>query len=222
MWILAGGGSVSLHLLSPVTRGLVNRGILQSGTLNAPWSHMTAEKAVQVGKMLVDDCGCNATFLDVNNSQVLSVSIHINIDLNSLPFSLFIDRTRRELSWIACVMSMQKRFPCSSGTLTRAFSAFHQHRLSMVNLCRPILLECWRVQISMTSISSLEVIAMKVRCNFGQEEPEHYLSLTYYSTYYAKKFSCCATVLERSHEFIMWIPLVKSERYSEQECCTLC
>lgn len=32
----AGGGAVSLHLLSPVTRGLVTRGILQSGTLNAP------------------------------------------------------------------------------------------------------------------------------------------------------------------------------------------
>ena len=60
-----GGGSVSLHLLSPVTRGLVSRGILQSGTLNAPWSHMTAEKAVQVGEMLIDDCNCNATMLKV-------------------------------------------------------------------------------------------------------------------------------------------------------------
>jgi hypothetical protein len=46
-----------------VTRGLVSRGILQSGTLNAPWSHMTAEKAVQVGEMLIDDCNCNATML---------------------------------------------------------------------------------------------------------------------------------------------------------------
>lgn len=61
----SGGGSVSLHLLSPVTRGLVSRGILQSGTLNAPWSHMTAEKAVQVGEMLIDDCNCNATMLKV-------------------------------------------------------------------------------------------------------------------------------------------------------------
>lgn len=61
----SGGGSVSLHLLSPVTRGLVSRGLLESGTLNAPWSHMTAEKAVQVGEMLIDDCNCNATMLKV-------------------------------------------------------------------------------------------------------------------------------------------------------------
>jgi acetylcholinesterase len=56
---------VSLHLLSPVTRGLVTRGILESGTLNAPWSHMTAERAAQIGEMLVDDCSCNATSLKV-------------------------------------------------------------------------------------------------------------------------------------------------------------
>jgi acetylcholinesterase len=66
-----GGGSVSLHLLSPVTRGLVSRGILQSGTLNAPWSHMTAEKAVQVGEMLIDDCNCNATMLKVRHLLAL-------------------------------------------------------------------------------------------------------------------------------------------------------
>lgn len=67
----AGGGSVSLHLLSPVTRGLVNRGILQSGTLNAPWSHMTGERAAQIGEMLVDDCQCNATNLKVRRKNYL-------------------------------------------------------------------------------------------------------------------------------------------------------
>lgn len=49
-----------------MTRGLVKRGILQSGTLNAPWSHMTAERAAQIGEMLIDDCQCNATNLKVN------------------------------------------------------------------------------------------------------------------------------------------------------------
>jgi acetylcholinesterase len=44
----AGGGAVSAHILSPVSRGLVRRGILQSGTLNAPWSYMSAENALQV------------------------------------------------------------------------------------------------------------------------------------------------------------------------------
>lgn len=61
----AGGGSVNLHLLSPVTRGLATRGILQSGTLNAPWSHMTGERAVQIGESLIDDCSCNSTMLKV-------------------------------------------------------------------------------------------------------------------------------------------------------------
>lgn len=54
---------MSLHLMSPVTRGVVKRGILQSGTLNAPWSYMEAEKAVEIAKTLIDDCGCNSSIL---------------------------------------------------------------------------------------------------------------------------------------------------------------
>lgn len=61
----AGGGSVNLHLLSPVTKGLASRGIIQSGTLNAPWSHMTGERATQIGEALIDDCNCNSTLLKV-------------------------------------------------------------------------------------------------------------------------------------------------------------
>uniref|UniRef100_A0A6V7IDN9 Carboxylic ester hydrolase n=1 Tax=Bracon brevicornis TaxID=1563983 RepID=A0A6V7IDN9_9HYME len=68
----AGGGSVSLHLLSPVTRGLVRRGILQSGTLNAPWSFMTGERADDFGRVLVDDCGCNSTMLSENPARVMA------------------------------------------------------------------------------------------------------------------------------------------------------
>ncbi|XP_066999998.1 acetylcholinesterase [Anabrus simplex] len=68
----AGGGSVSLHLLSPVTRGLARRGIMQSGTLNAPWSYMTGEKAADIAKVLVDDCGCNATQLVDAPSKVMA------------------------------------------------------------------------------------------------------------------------------------------------------
>ncbi|KAG8237106.1 hypothetical protein J437_LFUL008158 [Ladona fulva] len=58
----AGGGSVSIHLVSPVSKGLARRGIMQSGTVNAPWSHMTAERAFAVARTLIKDCGCwNAT-----------------------------------------------------------------------------------------------------------------------------------------------------------------
>ncbi|XP_044742596.1 acetylcholinesterase [Chrysoperla carnea] len=67
----AGGGSVSLHLISPETKGLARRGILQSGTLNAPWSYMTGERADEVAAILVDDCGCNSSLLAENPEKVM-------------------------------------------------------------------------------------------------------------------------------------------------------
>lgn len=71
----AGGSAVNLHLLSPVTRGLAHRGIIQSGTLNAPWSHMDSQRAVDIGLALIDDCNCNSTMLKV---CILILSIHLN------------------------------------------------------------------------------------------------------------------------------------------------
>nr|AMZ80114.1 acetylcholinesterase 2 [Blattella nipponica] len=68
----AGGGSVSLHLMSPITKGLVRRGIMQSGTLNAPWSYMTGEKAADIGRVLVEDVGCNSTQLTEAPSKVMA------------------------------------------------------------------------------------------------------------------------------------------------------
>ncbi|KAJ6639159.1 Acetylcholinesterase [Pseudolycoriella hygida] len=68
----AGGSAVNLHLLSPVTRGLARRGILQSGTLNAPWSHMSGERAVEIGMSLIDDCNCNSSMLREQPSVVLA------------------------------------------------------------------------------------------------------------------------------------------------------
>ena len=58
--------------MSPVTRGLVRRGIMQSGTFNAPWSFMTAEKALEIAHTLIDDCGCNASMLAESSSRVMS------------------------------------------------------------------------------------------------------------------------------------------------------
>lgn len=68
----AGGSAVSLHMLSPITKGLSKRGILQSGTLNAPWSYMTAAQATKIAVSLVDDCGCNSTLLNENPKEVLN------------------------------------------------------------------------------------------------------------------------------------------------------
>lgn len=74
----AGGGSVSLHLISPATKGLVRRGILQSGTLNAPWSYMTAEKADEVARVLVEDCGCNSSLLMENPELVMACMRYVD------------------------------------------------------------------------------------------------------------------------------------------------
>lgn len=67
----AGGSAVNLHLLSPITKGLAHRGIIQSGTLNAPWSHMSAERAIDIGLALIDDCNCNSTMLKVSQYKYL-------------------------------------------------------------------------------------------------------------------------------------------------------
>ncbi|KAG5870927.1 hypothetical protein JTB14_038193 [Gonioctena quinquepunctata] len=67
----AGGGSVSIHLISPVTRHLARRGILQSGTMNAPWSYMSGERAEQIGRILIQDCGCNVSLLENSPRQVM-------------------------------------------------------------------------------------------------------------------------------------------------------
>lgn len=68
----AGGSAVSLLLLSPITRGLARRGILQSGTLNAPWSQMTGDQALDIGKALINDCNCNASLLEESPSSVMA------------------------------------------------------------------------------------------------------------------------------------------------------
>lgn len=59
----AGSSSVNAQLMSPVTKGIVKRGMMQSGTMNAPWSHMTSEKALEIGKALINDCNCNVSML---------------------------------------------------------------------------------------------------------------------------------------------------------------
>lgn len=63
---------MSVHLISPVTKGMVKRGIIQSGTVNAPWSYMTGERAVDIAKKLLDDCKCNSSALASNPIGTMS------------------------------------------------------------------------------------------------------------------------------------------------------
>lgn len=57
----AGAGSIAVHLLSPVTNHLFSRAIMQSGSVNAPWSHTTAEAARATSASLANLLGCNTS-----------------------------------------------------------------------------------------------------------------------------------------------------------------
>lgn len=100
----AGSSSVNAQLMSPVTRGLVKRGMMQSGTMNAPWSHMTSEKAVEIGKALINDCNCNASLLPVSirfgTRQFEETSLMKWIYFRILP----ICRKILKLLWLVCVL----------------------------------------------------------------------------------------------------------------------
>lgn len=54
----AGAGSVSTHLISPVSRHIPKRAVLQSGAINAPWSNLKPEKSIEISNKLVTDCNC--------------------------------------------------------------------------------------------------------------------------------------------------------------------
>lgn len=67
----AGAGSVSVHLLSPISGHLARRAIMQSGSVNAPWSYMTAETSKRIAMALVNDVGCNSSMVGVDTPAVM-------------------------------------------------------------------------------------------------------------------------------------------------------
>ncbi|KAF5306664.1 hypothetical protein FQA39_LY08853 [Lamprigera yunnana] len=54
----AGSGSVSLHLLSPLSRSFFHRGIMQSGTATAPWAVIDTKIAKERGLYVAKEVGC--------------------------------------------------------------------------------------------------------------------------------------------------------------------
>ena len=61
----AGSFSVSMHLLSPLSKGLFQRAILQSGVpINPAWRALTPDQALKYGNTLVERLGCH----EVENS----------------------------------------------------------------------------------------------------------------------------------------------------------
>ena len=60
----AGSVSVSLHLLSPLSRNKFQRAILQSGAANMPWAVVSLNEARRRSEELAQILGCNRTTID--------------------------------------------------------------------------------------------------------------------------------------------------------------
>lgn len=54
----AGAASVSMHLLSPLSRNLFNQAIMQSGAATAPWATVDKEETILRGLRLCEAVGC--------------------------------------------------------------------------------------------------------------------------------------------------------------------
>jgi len=54
----AGAASVSMHLLSPLSRHLFSQGIMQSGSATAPWATVDKEESITRGLRLAEAVGC--------------------------------------------------------------------------------------------------------------------------------------------------------------------
>ena len=40
------------------------RAVLQSGAINAPWSNISPQKSLEISEALIQDCGCQVSWLD--------------------------------------------------------------------------------------------------------------------------------------------------------------
>jgi acetylcholinesterase len=54
----AGAASVSMHLLSPLSRNLFSQAIMQSGSATAPWATVDREETIIRGLRLAEAVGC--------------------------------------------------------------------------------------------------------------------------------------------------------------------
>ncbi|XP_046549298.1 cholinesterase 1-like [Haliotis rubra] len=70
----AGGASVSHHLVSPLSRDLFDRAIMQSGTLSCPWAYTVPKSAKLKIKNLADHLQCPSSSTDADIYECLKTA----------------------------------------------------------------------------------------------------------------------------------------------------
>ncbi|XP_072014791.1 acetylcholinesterase-like [Amphiura filiformis] len=81
---IAGGASVAFHLLSPVSRSLFQRAIIESAGITSRWAYITKEAGLERAKLIAQNLGC----LEDENGEEQDISDMIqcmqDVDANEL------------------------------------------------------------------------------------------------------------------------------------------
>nr|QWT69275.1 acetylcholinesterase 3 [Aphelenchoides besseyi] len=92
----AGASSIVAHLIAPGSRNLFNNGILQSGSLDNPWSIDTPERALDKAQQLARLVNCNQTetteiiecLRDKPASDLIAQIWNLNLKFLEFPFAI--------------------------------------------------------------------------------------------------------------------------------------
>ena len=86
----AGALSVANHILSPISKGLFNRAIIQSGpAINPSWGRNTKAQALAYGEMFKTALNCeDLTCLQSKPMEDILASMHLNLDNSPFPTPL--------------------------------------------------------------------------------------------------------------------------------------
>lgn len=85
----SGSWSVSYHILSPLSKNLFKKAIVQSGTAFTVNSFMTKEEALNNSKKFSQDLGCNQSDQWINCLKQLNASLLTNYSIQPFQYGLF-------------------------------------------------------------------------------------------------------------------------------------
>ena len=93
----AGAASVGYHLLSPMSRHLFSRAILESGTPAANWAYMTADQAKARSTQFFKTIGC------VDDDDVISCLRDSALTPDEIMQKEYVDLRFLVFPWVPCV-----------------------------------------------------------------------------------------------------------------------